>query len=143
MGGRVLGVALAALCLAACATARPPPETVEAKAPLADRPAPIKSPEPKPRRAAEPDVPSERILPLTALRGWEGEDHAAALAAFRSTCGAARNPALSQICRDAQAIGPLDRDQSRRFFEAHFRAEQTRGEGVLTAYFAPEYPARR
>jgi membrane-bound lytic murein transglycosylase A len=83
------------------------------------------------------------MLPLSALRGWENEDHAAALAAYRDTCGAARDPALAQICRDARAIGPLDGEQSRRFLEAHFRAEATHGEGVLTAYFAPEYLARR
>jgi membrane-bound lytic murein transglycosylase A len=93
-------------------------------------------------RPAEAETPADRVVPLTALRGWEAEDHAAALAAYRETCGAARDPALAQICREARAIGPLDRDQSKRFFEAHFRAEQTHGEGVLTAYFAPEYPAR-
>jgi membrane-bound lytic murein transglycosylase A len=93
-------------------------------------------------RPAAPEIPTDRKLQLSALRGWEADDHAAALAAFRDACGAARDPAMAQICRDARAIGPLDRDQSERFFEAHFRAEQTHGEGVLTAYFAPEYPAR-
>jgi membrane-bound lytic murein transglycosylase A len=83
------------------------------------------------------------VTPLAALKGWDADDHAAALAAFRETCGASRDPALAAVCRSARAIGPLDRDQSRRFFEAHFRAERLTGEGVLTAYFSPEYPARR
>jgi membrane-bound lytic murein transglycosylase A len=147
--GRLLGATFAALSLAACAST-PPLGPASARAPHSEQ-----RPEPRPpayrppatprsaeRRPAEPEVPTDRVLPLTALRGWESEDHATALAAFRDTCGAARDPALAQICRDARAIGPLDRDQSKRFFEAHFRAEQTHGEGVLTAYFAPEYPAR-
>jgi membrane-bound lytic murein transglycosylase A len=141
--GGVLGAGLAALILAACASA-PPPEP-----PRPAPPAPAYRPSPRPRAAAPrapgPEEPgsTDRILPLTALRGWEAEDHAAALAAFRDACGAARDPALAQVCRDARAIGPLDRDQSKRFFEAHFRAERVAGEGVLTAYFSPEYPARR
>jgi membrane-bound lytic murein transglycosylase A len=82
-------------------------------------------------------------MPLTALRGWAAEDHAAALAAFRETCGGARDPALARLCRSARAIGPLWADEARRFLEANFRAEPSPGDGVLTAYFAPEYPARR
>lgn len=82
-------------------------------------------------------------MPLAALRGWGAEDHAAALAAFQQTCGAARDPAMSRTCRNARAMGPLSADEARRFFEANFRAEPSAGEGVLTAYFAPEYPARR
>lgn len=50
---------------------------------------------------------------------------------------------MAQICREARAIGSLNGEQSERFFEAHFRAERIAGEGVLTAYFSPEYPARR
>ena len=96
----------------------------------------------RPERPA-PEAPAARFLPLTALPGWEAEDHAAALAAFRDTCGAARDPDMAQLCRAARAIGSLDRDLSRRFFEANFRAEREPGEGVLTAYFSPEYPARR
>ena len=143
---RVLGAGLLALTLAACASTPPsrPPSIQEPRAasrPPAYRPPPRPA-EARPARPAEPETPTDRILPLTALRGWEAEDHAAALAAFRDACGAARDPAMAQVCRDARAIGPLDRDQSKRFFEAHFRAEQTHGEGVLTAYFAPEYPAR-
>jgi membrane-bound lytic murein transglycosylase A len=84
----------------------------------------------------------ERFVPLTVLTGWEAEDHAAALAAFRETCAAARDPAMAQVCRSARAIGPLDGERSRRFLEANFRAERLAGEGVLTAYFSPEYSAR-
>ncbi|MFI4964230.1 MAG: MltA domain-containing protein [Caulobacterales bacterium] len=127
---RVLGVAFAALSLAACATAPPAPRPYAPSRVW------------HPARPEEPSAVSERVLPLTALPGWEAEDHAAALAAFRETCGAARDPAMAQACRSARAIGPLDRDHSRRFFEASFHAERLPGEGVLTAYFSPEYPAR-
>ena len=131
---RVLGAALSALILAACATAPEPLPSPSAH----ERPAP-------PVRAERPPTPPppERLLPLSALKGWEADDHAAALAAFRETCGASKDPAMVQVCRSARAIGPLDREQSERFFEANFRAERAKGEGVLTAYFAPEYPARR
>jgi membrane-bound lytic murein transglycosylase A len=50
---------------------------------------------------------------------------------------------MARTCRNARAIGALDRDEARRFFEANFRADPSPPEGVLTAYFAPEYPARR
>ena len=130
VGAAPFALGLAALLLAACAT-YPPPHS------------PVRHPPPSPF-ATEPRPPAavERSVPLTVLKGWGAEDHAAALAAFRETCGAARDPALAQVCRDARAIGALDREQSRRFFEAHFRAEASADEGVLTAYFAPEYAAR-
>ncbi len=96
-----------------------------------------------PRPTVETEARPERLLPLTALKGWEKERHGQALAAFRDTCGVAKDPALAQVCRSARAIGPLDDETAERFFEANFRAERIAGEGVLTAYFAPEYPARR
>lgn len=139
---RVLGAALAALSLAACAAA-PPPRPLQ-HAPPRRPPSPIPSNpgRSRPPRQAEPEPSAGRFLPLTALNGWEAEDHAAALAALRQTCGVARDPAMAQVCRSARAIGPLDRETSERFFEANFRAERIVGDGVLTAYFSPEYPAR-
>ena len=138
---RVVGAALTALILAACATARPPPQAPQPHPP-AHRPPPSAPVRPPPS-APQPEAAAERVVSLTSLRGWESEDHAAALAAFRDTCGAARDPGLALICRDARAIGPLNAAQSRRFFEERFRAERIAGDGVLTAYFSPEYQARR
>lgn len=142
MQARAFGAVLIALTLAACATKppsqiqrQPEPRTgPRSPAPIYERPA---------RPAPNPEPTAERRLPLTALPGWPAEDHAAALAAFRETCGVARDPDMAQLCRAARAIGTLDRDLSRRFFEANFRAERLAGDGVLTAYFSPEYPARR
>jgi membrane-bound lytic murein transglycosylase A len=143
---RAVGAVLIALTLAACAT-KPPPAPLPTHAPArppAYRPPPSRpAAEARPTRPNEAEAPGGRSLPLSALRGWEREDHAAALAAFRETCGAARDPALAQVCRSARAIGPLDRETSQRWFEANFRAEPLQGAGVLTAYFSPEYPAHR
>lgn len=137
MQPRVLGAALAALSLAACATAPPHSRTAPQAGAYRPQPPP---PEPEPRTAEQ--EPAQRLLALTDLKGWREEDHAAALDAFRDTCGAARDAAMAQVCRSARAIGRLDREHSRGFFEANFRAEASAGTGVLTAYFSPEYPAR-
>jgi peptidoglycan lytic transglycosylase A len=138
---RAVGATLIALTLAACATTPPPkPHPAAHRAPPPSVRPPAEAPHPSRPTEAEP---TGRVEPLTALKGWESEDHAAALAAFRETCGAARDPAMAQACRSARAIGTLDRETSARWFEAHFRAERISGEGVLTAYFSPEYPAHR
>lgn len=125
---RSAGAALAALILAACATAKPVP-------------APHRPPHTPPReRPAEP--PPAPRLKFSDLAGWSADDHAAAFAAFRSTCGVARDSALAEVCRRARAQGVLDDAHAQAFFEANFRPEPLPGEGILTAYFAPEYEAR-
>ncbi|HEY3950110.1 MltA domain-containing protein [Phenylobacterium sp.] len=152
MGGfRAAGAALIAVILAACADqpklGPPPPGREPPQRPAAPEARPGRSAAPAKRQSApaeaEPEAPSGRTLPLTALRGWDAEDHASAFAAFQASCAAARQPGLIQLCRDANALGPLNEARARRFFEDRFRAEPAHGEGVLTAYFAPEYPARR
>jgi membrane-bound lytic murein transglycosylase A len=142
---RAVGAILIALTLAACATKPPPAPYRPVPRPQPETPAHRPPPVPaKPARPVDREPAAEvRVLPLSALKGWEAEDHAAALAAFRETCGASRDPAMAQVCRSARAIGPLDRETSQRWFEANFRAERVSGEGVLTAYFSPEYSARR
>ena len=89
-GVREALLGLAALSLAACATQpklgpAPPSEPAPSppRAPASPeartyRPPPLR-PAPPP---AEPETPSERVFPLSALRGWAGEDHATALAAL-------------------------------------------------------------
>ncbi|WP_374575138.1 MltA domain-containing protein [Phenylobacterium sp.] len=76
------------------------------------------------------------------LPGWNDDDHSAAFAAFRASCWAARAPGMAEVCRKAQALGSLDEARARAFFEVNFRVEAAPEEGVLTAYFAPEYDAR-
>ena len=123
MGGRLglLSAVCASLAVAACATTPP--------ARPSGPPAPVRRPTPAPF-PTEPGTPPavERTRPLTSLRGWDSEDHATALAAFRETCGVAKDPALAAACRGARAIGPLDDTTARRWFEANFRVERVDGD---------------
>ncbi len=126
-------VALAALSLAACAT------------PQEHGPIPPGYPQPGPPRPAprppQPEPP--RRIEVSALPGWAMEDHDAAFAAWRATCGVAREPTMADLCARARAVGPVAPGRGRAFLEQAFVAERVGGEGVLTAYFAPVYAARR
>jgi membrane-bound lytic murein transglycosylase A len=113
--------AFACLLLGACITSHPPP--------LA--PAPL----PRPPVAGH-------VSSLAQLPGWDLEDHAAAFAAIRAGCGAARDPAFVRLCAEARAAGPLREREARDFLERTLTAEPADGEGLLTGYFAPRYEAR-
>ena len=78
-------------------------------------------------------------MPLSALPGWYAEDYAAALQAFAAGCGVSRDTEIAMVCRDARETGPLDAGGALVFLERSFRARRIGDEGVLTAYFAPEY----
>lgn len=80
---------------------------------------------------------------FTDLPGWASEDHGAALAAFQKTCGVSVIPELAAACAKARSAGPLKGAAARGFFEDNFRLDPAEGIGTLTAYFAPEYEARR
>ncbi len=123
---RPVAATLAALTLVACASTAPGPR-------------PGRSPTSPLPPGPEPGT----ILPLSALPGWREDDHAAAFAAFRETCRVSKEPALATVCRDAQGSGPLRESAARDFFEDRFVAEAGPGPGVLTAYYAPVYDARR
>lgn len=113
--------------LAACATPRP---------------APVVTPTPKP----PPPAPEASVLvPETwaELPGWAEDDHLSALQAFRAGCSVARDLELTIICQSARSAQISDAAMARRFFEQNFQPVRVSGEGVLTAYFAPEYPARQ
>lgn len=137
MRAGVFAAGLAALSLAACATpARyagsehgPPPPGFPAppRAPVTAPPAP----EP-PRRIAPSELP-----------GWALEDHDGAFEAWRATCHATRDPGLVDLCARARSAGPIAPGDGRTFLESAFVAERVGTEGVLTAYFAPIYQARR
>ena len=77
------------------------------------------------------------------IPGWADEDHREALTAFVAGCGVSRDPALRTPCLQARAMTAPSEADARAFFERNFRTEPLSGEGVLTAYFAPEYTARR
>jgi membrane-bound lytic murein transglycosylase A len=136
--------ALAAVALAACAStppAKPRPPASHGRPP----PHPPKPPVEKPPAEVAPPretPPPSRPKPLSNLKGWDAEDHAAALEAFQAGCGVARDGPSRNICARARAMGRPGAKVAKEFFEDNFRAEEIPGAGVLTAYFAPEYDAR-
>ena len=131
MRSRLVGVLGGALLLSACATVRAPDEA----------PTPPGPPAPSPDAAPHDGSPPAPIA-FSALTGWAEADHAEAFAAYQATCGVAKAVGEVEICRRARAQPRLDNDAARAFFEANFRLEPLPGEGVLTAYYAPEYTAR-
>ncbi|WP_372424077.1 murein transglycosylase A [Salinarimonas chemoclinalis] len=109
-------------------------------------------PHPAGARAAASDIGGARLEPVAYgdLPGWADDDHAAALAALRVSCGpildgrAALRPAaaagvdLLAACRAALAVPPAD---ARAFFERAFvphRVIPASGRGFLTGYYEPE-----
>ncbi|GLS02381.1 murein transglycosylase [Brevundimonas denitrificans] len=131
--GTVVLVGLA-LTLAACATTPAAPGTgTEAPAP-SPGPAPV----------------SEGQSPST-LPGWNDEDHLAAFEAWADGCRVARDAASRTQCDRAmhirQTSKPVTPSMARAFFESGFTVVAAvtadGGPGLLTAYFAPEYAARR
>ena len=135
---RAAGLAVAFLVpglLAACSTTTRYSPYVEpaVRAPSRSEPA-VQAP------AEAAASPATALMPLAELPGWDQDDHAKALAAFRVGCAAVRDPALRRVCHDASGAGSGE-DAARQFLERHFKAELLPGQGVLTGYFAPVYPA--
>ena len=139
-------VALVSLATAAVLASCAPTLVYETRSGYGPPPAPALRPSTGLAPSLPPPPPAQPpvtgVEGLAALRGWSEEDHAAALAAFQKGCGVAQAPAMQAVCARARALGPAPEVQARRFFETSFRAEPLAGEGVLTGYFAPEYPAR-
>lgn len=134
---RGLAFALATLTLAACATQQPQRVLNPWELPQPTRPRPV------PPVVEQPPQPRPPVaLELSALPGWAQEDHAHAYAAYLQTCHVARDPSYAAVCAKARASGPLTAEYARRFFELNFRAAPSGPDGLLTAYFAPEYEAR-
>jgi membrane-bound lytic murein transglycosylase A len=139
-----LGAALAAVLLHACAASGP---KTTAAAPSPVRPpaaaGPLSPAPPTPPTAqVRPPAPPQPVIGLAALEGWDKEDHAAALDMFRDACGVSKAPAWREVCLRARDLGPQDEVIARAFWETNFRIQPLADEGLLTAYFAPEYPAR-
>jgi len=106
--------------------------------------------------------PESQLEPLawSTLKGWQEDDHAAAFAAFQSSCNPLaarlkwrlrknREPrdsrpiyaALAEVCARAVETEPADDAAARAFFEENFRpvkvgnlGEET---GLLTGYYEP------
>ena len=132
------------LAAAACSTG-PMTPTVPA-APATGGPKPY-VPSPRPDAPPPRPAPSDALSPAV-LPGWNDEDHLAAFQAYVEGCDAARDAASRAVCARAQTLSPaLTPSDARAFFEANFSAVPARtadgAPGLLTSYFAPEYPARR
>jgi membrane-bound lytic murein transglycosylase A len=103
---------------------------------------------PEPLRLA--DTALEPIT-FADLDGWAADDHAAAFAAFRVSCGPlvrSRVPderpltrALVHVCRPALALTHVDETKARAFFEANFRplriSRLGETQGFVTGYYEP------
>lgn len=152
---RAVAPAIAALALGLALTGCAENAVRPAVVPLAAAPAPQARPEtppaaparsPSPQADAPPANPIPYALfalrPLTSLVGWSAEDHLAAFRAFKAGCGVSRDPAWKAVCARARGLSPTDDSAARAFFEANFSAEAPSPTGLLTAYFAPEYPAQ-
>ena len=65
---------------------------------------------------------------------------------FRASCGVEKEPAWREVCLRARDLGPQDEVIAKAFWETNFRVrlvgDPGADEGLLTGYFAPEYPAR-
>jgi membrane-bound lytic murein transglycosylase A len=137
MARAAAGAVALTLALAACATPASPPTP---SAPVPATPVP-----PAPVPAAPAGVSP------TTLPGWDDEDHLAAFNAWADGCRVARDPAARAQCDRASQLRrtsrPVTPSLARAFLESGFSvvAAETAdgGPGLLTAYFAPEYAARR
>ena len=115
------------------------------------------------RAAADPlKFPDTQYEPIdwADIDGWSSDDHAAAFAAFLTSCqalnanhrpgasalsapanGAAMIEALKAICERAVAAIPLEDDGARQFFEDNFRplriVKLGDTTGFLTGYYEP------
>ena len=85
------------------------------------------------------DLPDRRatVLEFGELRGWDGDDHGAALEVFASTCGDLSDREWAGVCALARQTAP---DDARGFFEALFRPVLVEDgvPGMFTGYFEPE-----
>lgn len=134
--GAALAVGLTLLA-AACTTAPRP----AAPAPLPGPAEPAPAPAPAPPAGLSP----------AALPGWDHEDHLTAFEAWAEGCGVAREAAAQAQCERARQLRmtsrPVTPALARAFLESGFVAVPAEtadgGPGLLTAYFAPEYAARR
>lgn len=97
-----------------------------------------------------------REISFSEIAGWESDDHAATLAAFRvgAPMIAATAPkrralgidgeGLRYIARRLLADPPRPgREEARRFFERHFSPRRIEAAGFVTGYFEPEVLASR
>mgnify|MGYP000692928387 CR=1 FL=1 len=106
--------------------------------------------------AQGPRIPDRfEEISFSALAGWQGDDHRAALDSYLRLC---RKPeifkenkvqprlspeALQLLCRKAEEEAGKGVAEARRFFEKQFRPYRVAQKGFVTGYFEPELSASR
>ncbi|MDF0601290.1 MltA domain-containing protein [Psychromarinibacter sp. C21-152] len=92
----------------------------------------------EPARAA--DDPSYTVLSFDELKGWEHDDHAAALDVFKETCPDMRDPDWLSLCALA-----TNQKNARTFFELFFRPVliEDGTPTLFTGYYEPELNGSR
>lgn len=147
LGGyaRALCVGLVVLGLSACSTVTKPENPTGPVVP--DMPAdpiaePVETPSEPP--VGEPKVPVADIAEqarLSALPGWDKADGLSMVVSVLSACDSRRRPDLMRICDDLRSLKLTRSEAAKAYLNARFRAERIGETGLLTAYYAPEYPA--
>ncbi|MFN3229957.1 MAG: MltA domain-containing protein [Asticcacaulis sp.] len=144
-GGRTrtlcLGVVL--LGLAACSTVKTPETPVSPVPPVAP---PIEKPVPDATKPdpIDPKVPVAEIpevARLSALPGWDKADGQSMIASVLAACDSRRRPDLTRICEDLRTLKQTHPKTIKAYLNDRFRTERIGETGLLTAYYAPEYPA--
>lgn len=98
---------------------------------------------------ARAEAKSLEPLAFSDIKGWAGDQHAAAFGVFLKSCavidagapalrpGVPAGADLAAVCAKATAAAPQTNDAARAFFEANFRPFRI-GQGMLTGYYEPE-----
>lgn len=101
---------------------------------------------PTPSPVPPVDTPDEvRPTPsgqrLSDLPGWDKTDAFIALEAVRASCAYRRSQRYAKACAALKIKTFESPEEIKTWLVAHFKIERVSGEGLLTAYFVPEYAA--
>ncbi|MFT4089644.1 MAG: MltA domain-containing protein [Asticcacaulis sp.] len=127
---RAVAITGTALWLTACVQTPKPPVTTPVTPPVTV---------PGPSVDPLPYIPADQRL--SALPGWETSDAFIALEAVRGTCNYRSGRQYAAICADLAVTDFESPEEIKSWLLARFKIERVEGEGLLTAYFVPEYPA--
>lgn len=128
-------VSIAALSLVACVETPKPPVGPTPVPPTDTKPQPVPTPPP-----VEP-LPTRPSQSLSALPGWNETDPFIALEAVRGACAYRQGRQYAKVCTELKAQAFEQPDEIKGWLETRFRVQRIEGEGLLTAYFVPEYAA--
>lgn len=102
-------------------------------------PTPPEPPVVEPVPVPDPTPPIPASDRLSALPGWDKGDAFIALEAVRGTCAYRRGRNYSDVCEALKDQSFESPEEIKAWLLANFKIERVSGEGLLTAYFVPEY----